>query len=94
MTASISDVKDHHFDYVVVGGGAAGLTVAARLSEEADKTVCILEAGGDNLDDQMICGFPRISLGLGAGLNIPVVRPGGYGTHLGNKLYDWAHETV
>jgi choline dehydrogenase-like flavoprotein len=34
------------FDYVVVGGGTAGCALAARLSEEFRRTVCLLEAGG------------------------------------------------
>ncbi|MEZ5740310.1 MAG: GMC family oxidoreductase N-terminal domain-containing protein [Burkholderiaceae bacterium] len=34
------------FDYVVVGGGSAGATVAARLSEDPNNEVCLLEAGG------------------------------------------------
>ena len=34
------------FDYVVVGGGTAGCALAARLSEDAGSTVCLLEAGG------------------------------------------------
>ncbi|RDB20297.1 L-sorbose 1-dehydrogenase [Hypsizygus marmoreus] len=35
------------FDYVVVGGGASGLVVAARLAENPSVTVCVLEAGQD-----------------------------------------------
>lgn len=46
------------FDYVVIGGGTAGLVVAARLSENPDISVCVLEAGKDHSTnvDTMIPG--------------------------------------
>ncbi|KAI4169655.1 MAG: hypothetical protein LQ343_005533 [Gyalolechia ehrenbergii] len=34
------------FDYVIVGGGLAGLTLASRLSEDSETTVAVIEAGG------------------------------------------------
>ena len=36
---------DSQFDYVVVGGGAAGCVVAARLAEDDRASVCLVEAG-------------------------------------------------
>ena len=34
------------YDYVVVGGGTAGLAVASRLAEDPRNTVAVIEAGG------------------------------------------------
>jgi choline dehydrogenase len=41
-------VDASEFDYVVVGGGTAGCTVAGRLSELGGVTVCLVEAGPDD----------------------------------------------
>lgn len=38
------------FDYVIAGGGSAGCALAARLAEDPDVSVCLVEAGGKGQD--------------------------------------------
>ena len=52
------------YDYIVIGAGAAGCALAARLSEDADKSVLILEAGpaDENQFIHVPAAFPNLFL--------------------------------
>ena len=49
-------MRQNESDYVVVGAGAAGCVVAGRLTENADTSVTLLEAGGP--DSSIFLEFP------------------------------------
>lgn len=54
VTSSPSAADGKTFDYIVVGAGLAGTTVAARLAENPDVTVLLVEAGSDDRRDPRV----------------------------------------
>ena len=78
LASSAEAFVAQEFDYVIVGGGTAGLVVAARLSENERVRVGVLEAGGYVAPGEE----PRIDL---------VVN---YGLVFGDPKFDWNLKSV
>ncbi|KAI2701349.1 CAZyme family AA3 [Penicillium roqueforti] len=51
---TVEEFTSTTFDYVICGGGTAGLALAARLSENPDVTVGVIEAGKYRIGDPIV----------------------------------------
>lgn len=54
LCASAPEFLASDYDFVIIGGGTAGLVLAARLTENEDVRVGVLEAGPSRLDDPLV----------------------------------------
>ena len=51
------------YDHIIVGAGSAGNALAARLTEDPDRSVLLLEAGGDYPEMERIPEEVRLAYG-------------------------------
>lgn len=52
VTTDVTRVNGRSFDFVIAGGGCAGLALGSRLSEWSNVTVLVIEAGADGSEFQ------------------------------------------
>ena len=58
ITGDTRQAANLAFDFVIAGGGVAGLAMAARLSEWSNTTVLLIEAGGDGSEHEDSINIP------------------------------------
>ena len=58
----LTQVNGTHFDYVILGGGTAGLVVASRLSEDPNITVAVIEAGNFEKNNPNVTNITGLGL--------------------------------
>lgn len=65
------------YDYIIVGGGTAGLTIASRLAENPGLSIAVIEAGGfyeaDNGNLSVVPGYCTTFSGTDPKLTNPKV---------------------
>ncbi|KAJ7615499.1 hypothetical protein FB45DRAFT_757898 [Roridomyces roridus] len=93
-TTDPTQVAGKTFDFVIAGGGTAGLALASRLAEWSNVTVAVIEAGSDGSEfqDQItIPGACSLLLGKYRFLWCPGMS---YLNGLTGTTYDWQYQTT
>ena len=61
--------KQNSYDYLVLGGGTAGAIIAARLAENTDASICLVEAGPSDENQSRVLELRRWMELLGSDLD-------------------------
>lgn len=77
VTSDASAAANSTFDYIIVGGGTAGLALAARLSEDAHVRVLVVEAGPDNRTDEVVKDIVAFPAAVGTAVDWAYATVGG-----------------
>ncbi|WFD03091.1 hypothetical protein MOBT1_001780 [Malassezia obtusa] len=78
VTGNGWDLDNKSYDYVIIGGGTAGLALAGRLSADSSKSVAVIEAGSSGYENQQKFLTPDADL---------------YDSSVGTQ-YDWQWRTI
>lgn len=69
VEAKNQDGTPSKYDFIIVGGGTSGLVVANRLSEMADVTVAVIEAGDSVLNNYNVTSVQGYGLSFGSSID-------------------------
>ncbi|RDX45063.1 alcohol oxidase [Lentinus brumalis] len=86
VTTDASGVDSQTYDYIVVGGGLTGITVATRLAENSSLRILVVEAGGDDRTNEQIYDIYAYSEAFGGPMDWAWPTDSGKVMHGGKTL--------